>query len=307
MHKSAMNWGRRFFETYSKETEFVKILEIGSLDVNGSLKDAISINNYEYIGVDFSEGKNVDVVLENPYIIPLDDNSFDIIVSSSCFEHSEFFWVSWLEILRILKPGGLIYINVPSNGYIHRYPVDCWRFYPDSGLALQNWGRFNGYPLSLLESFISKQQGTEDEERWNDFVAVFSKTDNLEHVGDSRIVNSCHKYEVENIILDGKNSTIQFSLPQDFDIQNDLFVKCETTLEANAAMQEKLSSLEGSNNELLECNIELKDSCELLSSMLDKLNKDVDSIEYEKKLLSEELSYIRNNKFYKILKRLDLI
>ena len=58
------------------------------------------------------------------------------------------------EALRVLKPTGLLYINAPSNGAYHRYPVDCWRFYPDSGVALQNWGNRSGYECALLEFFI---------------------------------------------------------------------------------------------------------------------------------------------------------
>jgi len=70
-----------------------------------------------------------------------------------------------------LKPNGVLFINVPSNGNVHRYPVDCWRFYPDSGMALQNWGRRSGYKTILLESFTGKQKG----DVWNDFIAVFLK------------------------------------------------------------------------------------------------------------------------------------
>ena len=55
--------------------------------------------------------------------------------------------------MRVLKPAGLLYINAPSNGDYHRYPVDCWRFFPDSGVALQNWANRNGYECAMLESF----------------------------------------------------------------------------------------------------------------------------------------------------------
>jgi glycosyltransferase involved in cell wall biosynthesis len=113
----------------------------------------------------------VDVVITDPYNLPLESNSVDVVVCSSCFEHSEFFWLLFIEIQRILKPDGLFYLNVPSNGVFHRYPVDCWRFYPDSGIALQNWGRKNGYNTALLESFTGKQK----QDIWNDFVAVFLK------------------------------------------------------------------------------------------------------------------------------------
>jgi hypothetical protein len=74
-------------------------------------------------------------------------------------------------VLRTLKPSGLLYLNVPSNGPFHRYPVDCWRFYPDSGGALQNWARRNGVQALMLESFT----GPQNTGAWNDFVAVFVK------------------------------------------------------------------------------------------------------------------------------------
>jgi SAM-dependent methyltransferase len=127
-----------------KNTKGLTIVDIGSQDVNGSLRSVAPPNN-KYIGVDFVEAKGVDVVITDPYSLPFEDESVDAVVSSSCFEHSEFFWLLFNEALRILKPTGLLYINVPSNGQFHRYPVDCWRFYPDSGVALQNWGKRSGY------------------------------------------------------------------------------------------------------------------------------------------------------------------
>jgi hypothetical protein len=60
----------------------------------------------------------------------------------------------FIEIQRVLKPEGLFYLNAPSNGTYHRYPVDCWRFYPDSGVALSHWGQKNGYNTQLIESFV---------------------------------------------------------------------------------------------------------------------------------------------------------
>ena len=170
MHNTAMDHGRRFFETYVKEPHGATIVDLGSQDVNGSLR-SVAPDGANYVGVDFEDAKGVDVVITNPYSLPFADESVDICVSSSCFEHSEFFWLVFLEIMRILKPAGLLYLNVPSNGDFHRYPVDCWRFYPDSGIALQNWARRNGYSAALLESFTGEQKV----DVWNDFVAVFVK------------------------------------------------------------------------------------------------------------------------------------
>jgi SAM-dependent methyltransferase len=170
MHDTAMNFGRDFFHTYAKDAVGLVIVDIGAQDVNGSLRSVAPAGN-KYIGVDFVAGRGVDVILTDPYVLPFENESVDICVCNSCFEHSEFFWLLFNDILRVLKPNGLFYLNVPSNGDFHRYPVDCWRFYPDSGAALEKWGRRSGYRPLLLESFV----GRKDEDVWNDYVAVFIK------------------------------------------------------------------------------------------------------------------------------------
>ncbi len=184
MHTTAMRHGALFFETYAKALGSGRVLDIGSQDVNGSLKD-VCPPGLHYVGVDFVPGKGVDVVLDDPYVLPFEPESFDAVVSSSCFEHSPFFWVLFLEIMRVLKPAGLLYLNVPSNGLFHRYPVDCWRFYPDSGAALSEWGRRNGYRCRLLESFVGRQA----REPWNDFIAVFVKDEARRSAHPDRILS----------------------------------------------------------------------------------------------------------------------
>mgnify|MGYP002526212509 CR=1 FL=1 len=73
--------------------------------------------DFEYIGVDMKEGKNVNIVLKDAYKFEsIQNSSIDIAISTSTFEHTEFFWLSYLEILRVLKPNGIFYLNVPSNG-----------------------------------------------------------------------------------------------------------------------------------------------------------------------------------------------
>lgn len=170
MHYSAMRNGRLFFETYVQHLDSAKIVDIGAQDVNGSLR-SVAPKHAEYVGVDFVEGKGVDVILDDPYTLPFEDESVDVIVSSSCLEHSEMFWVLFLEMLRILRPDGVLYLNAPSNGAVHRWPVDCWRFYPDAGDALVRWAERNELSPALLESYVSSM----DSEGWSDFVSVYVK------------------------------------------------------------------------------------------------------------------------------------
>ena len=172
MHRTALEYGKEFFDLYIKDKLSNGIIvDIGSQDVNGSLKSVAPLQNNKYIGVDYAWGKGVDVVLTDPYVLPFSDNFCEVIVSSSCLEHSEFFWLTFNEMARILKPNGFIYINVPTNCWYHAYPVDCWRFYKDSGKALEKWAVRSGHKIKLVESFV----GISDESNNNDYVAIFTK------------------------------------------------------------------------------------------------------------------------------------
>ena len=212
MHRNAMNHAKLFFETYVSNGRSCRILDIGALDVNGSLK-AVAPAGCQYVGADFAEGNGVDVILDDPYQLPFEDNSFDVCVSSSCFEHSEFFWLSFNEILRVLKPAGLLYINSPSNGLFHRYPVDCWRFYPDAAKALERWAQRSGYSCAMLESFIGNQVF----DSWNDWVSVFVKDAAFAKDYPDRIT---HKYKAfTNGTVYGSNEVLNLrAKPEDLRI-----------------------------------------------------------------------------------------
>ena len=153
MHPFGKKSFNLFKETYLKKFDNPKIIDIGSLNVNGTIKTEIDFKS-EYIGLDLVKGENVDVVLESPYQFPIENNSVDIVVSVSTFEHIEFFWETFSEILRILKSNGLFFLNVPANGPFHRHDTDSWRFYPDAASSLTKWGKNKGFSTELLEQFI---------------------------------------------------------------------------------------------------------------------------------------------------------
>ena len=189
MHPTALDNGRLFFECYLSGRTEATVLDIGAQDVNGSLRPLVP-EGCRYIGLDFEAGDGVDIVLDDPYRLPFDAGSVDAVVSSSSFEHVEFFWLMFNEVLRVLKPDGLFYLNAPSNGEFHRYPVDCWRFYPDAGLALVNWARRSGYKPLLLESFTTRQRL----DIWNDFVSVYLKDDALFTAHPHRMLDRIENY-----------------------------------------------------------------------------------------------------------------
>ena len=169
MHASAFNCGAQFFSTYWQGS-FKRILDIGSMDVIGSLR-AASPPGVEYVGIDLQEGPGVDMVLEDPYSYPFPDEYFDCIVSTSCYEHDRMFWLTFLESCRVLSRSGYIHINAPSSGDYHGYPYDHWRFYPDAGVALEAWGQRMQQPIRLVESFLIRK----DVESFGDCTMIFTK------------------------------------------------------------------------------------------------------------------------------------
>ena len=213
MHPSAMRNARRFFETYAHDfPDGAKVYDIGSQDVNGSLREVCPLR-FEYVGVDFVAGPGVDIVLEDPYDWgrQIEPGSADIVVSSSCFEHSEMFWLTFEEALSILMPHGLLYLCAPANGPFHRYPVDCWRFYPDSGRALETWARHQGFGSTLLESYTTEQE----DGMWNDFVAVFIK-DEFHIDSYTRRILSSHKMACTNAQAYGREGIMRLcEVPED--------------------------------------------------------------------------------------------
>lgn len=105
------------------------VLDVGSLDVNGSYRPMLTARGYEYLGVDIQSGKGVDMVVE-PYSYPFPDNHFDLVISGSCMEHVERPWLWIPELTRVLKPGGLLAIVTHHTFPFHEYPHDCYRFWP---------------------------------------------------------------------------------------------------------------------------------------------------------------------------------
>ena len=108
--------------------------------------------------LDLEAGPGVDFVLDDPHTLPFGDAEFDAVVSSSVFEHTDFFWELFKEMCRCVKPGGHIYINAPSTGPYHPFPHDSWRFYSDAGYSLEKWSAHCGYPVKAHH--ISVDTGT---------------------------------------------------------------------------------------------------------------------------------------------------
>jgi hypothetical protein len=112
-HADQQNFCKKMQIKYPKYFSNKKVLDIGSLDINGN--NRFLFTDCEYIGLDVSEGKNVDVIsIGHLYDAP--NEEFDTIISTEVFEHDMFYEQTINNIIRMLKPGGAFIFTCASTG-----------------------------------------------------------------------------------------------------------------------------------------------------------------------------------------------
>jgi SAM-dependent methyltransferase len=171
---------------YMPPDRHYRVVDFGSRLSRGQTlthRDLLGGHDCEITGIDIRDGRNVDVVMDKPYRVPLPRSSADVIFAGQVFEHVPFFWASMLELARVLKRGGYLFMTVPSRGHVHSY-YDCWRYYPD---GLRAMAAFSG--LQLCEAYTdfpptkegrkSHDYGAIDarDAYWGDTVGVFMKSE----------------------------------------------------------------------------------------------------------------------------------
>jgi SAM-dependent methyltransferase len=175
LHESSLGRMQAFVDQYlaARRGQPLRILDIGSCDVNGTYRRFFEDPAWDYVGLDLAPGPGVDVVVRQPYRWrELPTASFDVVVSGQAFEHIEFPWVTILEVARVLRPGGLLCLIVPSSGPEHRYPLDCWRFYTDGLVALAHWADLD---VVSAETHWDDEGWGWESDQWHDAVLVAAK------------------------------------------------------------------------------------------------------------------------------------
>ena len=83
----------------------------------------------EYLGLDICKGIDVDVVADiHKATDTLGEEKFDIIISCSSFEHFKYPHLAAHQIMKLLKVGGILYIQTHQSFPVHAYPYDYFRF-----------------------------------------------------------------------------------------------------------------------------------------------------------------------------------
>jgi len=126
LHQGVKDWVLARKHQYGLDGP-LHILEVGSYNVNGSVRTLFDQTNY--LGVDIVEGPGVDMVLSaHALSTELGFERFDLVVSTEMLEHDRKPWRSLYNMCDVLKDGGLLLVTARGNGFGEHNPPDRFRF-----------------------------------------------------------------------------------------------------------------------------------------------------------------------------------
>ena len=110
MHQTVIDFLEEVKSTYPFAFKGCRVLDVGSIDINGTNKKMFERCNY--IGIDLIEGKNVDKVTPCHEMT----GEFDTIISTEAFEHDKYLCESLINICRMLRTGGFFIFTCATLG-----------------------------------------------------------------------------------------------------------------------------------------------------------------------------------------------
>lgn len=135
-----------------------KVLEVGSLNINGSIREFFT--GCDYLGVDLGPGRDVDMVCPGE-LLDFADGEFDVACSCECFEHNPKWLETFVNMVRMSR--GLVFfscatIGRPEHGTPRTSPTDA----PYCGDYYKNLAEQDFRELDLDSLFVDYAFSTND-------------------------------------------------------------------------------------------------------------------------------------------------
>ena len=110
-HPNQMTFVARMQQHFPDYFTNRKVLEIGSLNINGSVRQFFS--GCDYLGVDLGPGADVDLIC-NGHELDFPDRSFDTVISCECLEHDIYWEQTFLKMCELSD--GLVIMSCATTG-----------------------------------------------------------------------------------------------------------------------------------------------------------------------------------------------
>jgi len=128
-HQSQLDFVSGVKSQFPEFFESGRVLEVGSLNINGSVRQFFEASVEEYVGCDLGEGDGVDLVCAG-HELAFDDDHFDVAISCECFEHDRHWRQTFGKMIDLVRDGGLVLFSCattgrPEHGTVRTSPGDA--------------------------------------------------------------------------------------------------------------------------------------------------------------------------------------
>lgn len=159
-HQDQKDFALRVRNRFANLFRGARVLDCGSLDVNGNNRYLFEGGNY--VGLDVVPGKNVDIVgTAHQHSEP--DGTYDVVVSTEMLEHDPHWAASLCNMARLVKPGGVLLITCATTGRAEHFfgPEEWGQYYRNlteadfrSALNIETLFDESGFEVNLRHADI---------------------------------------------------------------------------------------------------------------------------------------------------------
>ena len=110
-HREQIEWVASLKDRFPERFSKVKVLEVGSLNINGTIRDFFV--DSQHTGIDVGPGPCVDVVCSGH---EFDGEKFNVTCSCECFEHNPYWKQTFLNMWRLTTRSGLVFFSCATTG-----------------------------------------------------------------------------------------------------------------------------------------------------------------------------------------------
>jgi SAM-dependent methyltransferase len=143
-----------------------RVLEVGSLDINGSVRDLFT--DCDYTGIDLELGPGVDLACQGQ-LAEFSSGHFDTVISAECLEHNPYWRETFANMLRMTRPGGLVLVSCATTG---RLEHGTTRTNPDASpfTAAASWDYYRNLTSADFEASLNLSGWLADRASWVNFI-----------------------------------------------------------------------------------------------------------------------------------------